>query len=168
MTKKTQLPAKLGRPSKYTPELADRLCEEIAKGHSVHQLAGQGEFPSELTIYAWLDHHEDFLKKYRIARELQADLLADEVLLIVDGKLPVLTDEPNKDTAVRVSRDIARAKHRVWQAGRMSPRKWDDRVAHGHGDSDGNPLPRAVIVVRSTADRKPAPKAIGGKGDNGD
>jgi hypothetical protein len=130
MTKKTQLPAKLGRPSKYTPELADRLCEE-AKGHSVHQLAGQGEFPSEPTIYAWLDHHEDFLKKYRIARELQADLLADEVLLIVDGKLPVLTDEPNKDTAVRVSRDIARASTGYGRLGachRASGVTWSSRM----------------------------------------
>jgi hypothetical protein len=68
----------------------------------------------------WYDQE----RRRRYARELQADLLADELLLIVDGKLPVLTDEPNKDTAVRVSRDIARAKHRVWQAGRISPRKW--------------------------------------------
>jgi hypothetical protein len=120
------LPAKMGRPTKYTEELVERFCEEIINGCSVHEICSRPGWPSEATFYNWLQDHEDFLEKYRIARELQADLLADEVLLIVDGKLPVLTDEPNKDTAVRVSRDIARAKHRVWKVGRMSPRKWGE------------------------------------------
>jgi hypothetical protein len=56
----------------------------------------------------------------------------------------------------------------MWLAARMAPRKWGDRIAHEHGDRDGNPLPRAVIVVRSTADPGTGPKAAGGEEHEGD
>src|SRR6266404_3314419 len=116
------LPAKMGRPTKYTKELVLKFCLELAEGASVHQLCKRPEYPSEDTIYRWLNEREDFSEKYHAARVIAADRLAQEALDIVDGKLPVLDDNPNKDTAVRVSRDVARAKHRVWMAGRMAPR----------------------------------------------
>jgi hypothetical protein len=72
----------------------------------------------------------------------------DEVLPIIDGKRPVLnkldggTTLPNLDTAVRVSRDVARAKYRVWKAGRMSPRKWGERL------DDNNELGAKAVIRR--------------------
>jgi hypothetical protein len=142
------LPAKMGRPSKYTTELADRICEAIAEGSSVNQLCQRDEFPSAPTIYAWLDRREDFLNKYLMAREMQADRLADEVVAIADGELPVLNEVDgvplNLDTAVRVSRDAQRIKARIWKAGRMAPRKWGDLV---NEQANVAAPPKAVIIV---------------------
>jgi hypothetical protein len=52
------------------------------------------------------------------------------------------TTLPNLDTAVRVSRDVARAKYRVWKAGRMSPRKWGERL------DDNNELGAKAVIRR--------------------
>jgi hypothetical protein len=40
----------------------------------------------------------------------------------------VVLNDTLTDSAVRVSRDVARAKQRTWMAGRMSPRKWGELV----------------------------------------
>jgi len=82
------LPAKMGRPTKYSEELVDRFLTELVEGASLNQLCAKPEYPSRNTICRWLNEREDFRDKYRIARELQADLLADEVVPIADGERP--------------------------------------------------------------------------------
>jgi hypothetical protein len=138
----------MGRPTKYSEELTTRFCEEIVKGRS---------------IYRWFRENEDFREKYSRARELQADILADEVIPIVNGERPVLnklddgTTLPNLDTAVRVSRDMGRAKYFAWKAGRMSPRKWGEQV----DGTDMGGITTPLIIIHSSADIRPgaAPKA---------
>jgi hypothetical protein len=150
-----------GRPTKYTPELAERICAEIAEGKSIRDFAGVGDFPVQDTIYRWLDLHKEFSEQYSRAREIAADLLATEARDILEGKRPILNKLeggmtlPDLDTAVRVSRDIARAKHCTWMAGRMAPRKWGEAV-----DAQENMAPpTAVIIVESTAAPRSASKA---------
>jgi hypothetical protein len=157
-----KLPAKMGRPTKYSEELATRFCEEIVKGRSINELCASNEFPSDCTIYRWFHEHADFRDKYSRARELQADILADEVIPIVNGERPVLNklqgvEVPNLDSAVRVSRDTLRAKYFAWKAGRMSPRKWGDEV---DGTDMGGIAP-PILIIRSSDDVRSgaAPKA---------
>jgi hypothetical protein len=120
-----------------------------AEGHSVRELCQRPEYPVEDTIYRWIQQNPDFSEKYLAAREVQADRLADEVIPIVDGERPVLNDEPNKDSAVRVSRDMGRAKYRVWKAGRMSPRKWGERI---DANSNLGGIAPSIIVIRDSTD----------------
>jgi terminase small subunit-like protein len=101
------------------------------------------------TQSTWIQQNPDFSEKYLAAREVQADRLADEVIPIVDGERPVLNDEPNKDSAVRVSRDMGRAKYRVWKAGRMSPRKWGERI---DANSNLGGIAPSIIVIRDSTD----------------
>jgi hypothetical protein len=146
----------------YNEELAVRFCEEIVKGRSVNELCATDEFPSHNTIYRWFRENEDFRYKYSAARELQADLLADEVIPIVNGERPILNkidgvEIPNLDSAVRVSRDMGRAKYFAWKAGRMSPRKWGEQV---DGTDMGGITP-PILIIRSSDDVRSgaAPKA---------
>jgi hypothetical protein len=80
------------------------------------------------------------------------------VLPIIDGKRPVLnkldggTTLPNLDTAVRVSRDVARAKYRVWKAGRLSPRKWGERL---DGNNELGAITPPIVIIHSSADIRP-------------
>jgi hypothetical protein len=135
-------PAKMGRPTKYTEELVERFCEEIINGCSVHEICSRPDWPSEATIYNWLLKHEDFLEKYRIARELQADKLVDDLLPIADGERPTVIDGKPLDPSVQVRRDAERIKVRMWKAGRMSPRKWGDRILVGCPSGTASPRNR--------------------------
>ena len=106
----------MGRPSSYTTEIAERICEEIAAGGHLHVICQKQDWaPHERTVHRWLTNHEDFRQMYAHARERQQEVFAAEVVLIADT-------EP----------DPARARNRMdarkWHASKVAPRKWGDRV----------------------------------------
>jgi hypothetical protein len=105
----------MGRPSKYSEELAERICTEIANGKPVFAICQEDWCPSEFTIYKWLRDKEDFSKAYAHAREIQQERFAAEVIAIADTE---------KDPAIARNRMDARK----WYAGKVSPKKWGDRV----------------------------------------
>ena len=63
--------AKTGRPTSYSPEIADTICEEIATtDHSLVAICSRDGMPSQTMVYRWLEAHADFWEKY--ARERAA------------------------------------------------------------------------------------------------
>lgn len=124
-----------GRPSDFTPEVANEICERLGKGESLRKITGpeRDDFmPSETTVRRWLAGDEDwsaeFRRQYAHAREAQADFYAED---IVD-----ISDEAVKD-AVEIARNRLRVDARKWYASKLSPKKYGDKVAHvGGGDGD--------------------------------
>ena len=56
---------KTGRPSGYSPAIADALCEEIATtDHSFLSICSSEGMPSQSMVYRWLEAHQDFREKY--------------------------------------------------------------------------------------------------------
>jgi hypothetical protein len=118
--------AKTGRPTKYSAEIADTLCELIAEGNSASAACKHVGIPMK-TMYAWLREHDDFRNNYARARDDQADTFADQMCDIAEF------DE-----------DVQRAKLKIdarkWVASRMKPKKWGDRQQLEHTGADGAPL----------------------------
>lgn len=111
-----------GRPSVYTPELADEICRRLAEGESLNKICQTPDFPDESTIRLWaLKNHEGFYPKYAQARELQAQKWADDCITIAD-------------TAEKA--DLARLQvdTRKWIVSKMLPKVYGDKVTH-----EGNP-----------------------------
>lgn len=134
---------RLGRPSSYSDELADRLCEEIANGKSVRFICSQEGWPSESMVYRWLESNQSFREKYTRARERQADLYAAEIIEISDDGSRDYKQLP--DGAVVVDHDhIARSRLRVdsrkWIAARLAPKKYGDKVDMTHSSDPDRPL----------------------------
>ncbi len=115
-----------GRPSGYTLEIADMICEAIAHGHGLHQMCRDNDnWPSSSMVYRWLDQREEFREAYARARQRQADYLAEEIKDISDN-----STDWNK---ARLQVDT-----RKWIAARLAPRKYGDRLLHS--DADLGPL----------------------------
>jgi hypothetical protein len=82
---------------------------------------------------------------------LQADRLVNDLIPIADGERPTKDAEGQPlAPGVQVRRDSERIKVRMWQAGRMSPRKWG-------GDLDGTDMGAGaiappILIIRSSAD----------------
>lgn len=74
-----------GRPSIFSEELADEICERIADGESLRSICRDDEMPSKATVFRWLAEKQDFQDQYTRAREAQADSLVDDMLDIADG-----------------------------------------------------------------------------------
>lgn len=148
----------LGRPSDYTPEKAEEICELIATTArgldficNTHE-----ELPSSRTVARWLVAHEDFRQQYVRARERQADLIFDECLEIADdgSQDTKLVGAEGEEREVQNSEWISRSKLRVdtrmRMAGKLHPKKYGDKTLVG-SDPD-NPLPAGfqVNLVKAT------------------
>lgn len=107
--------SKIGRPSSYTKEVAEQICDLIAAGGHMHIVCAEEWAPAERTVYQWLRAHEEFAQMYAHARERQQEVFAAEVVLIADT-------EP----------DPARARNRMdarkWHASKVAPKKWGDKI----------------------------------------
>jgi hypothetical protein len=123
----------MGRPTLYSPELADEICERIATQPRGLDFICEVEpmFPSARTVAAWIANHPDFLQKYQFARERQATLLFDESLEIADdssGDLKIITRKDGSSFEVCdtefVQRSALRVKTRLHMAAVLAPRKY--------------------------------------------
>lgn len=78
-----------GRPADYTDKIGDRICEELAKGRSLNAICKADDMPDDSTVYRWIlaTHNTDlnqFRDKYALAREIQYQRMADEIVDIAD------------------------------------------------------------------------------------
>jgi hypothetical protein len=118
----------MGRPSEYTPELATRICAEVAAGRSVRSVCREEDFPGERTVFAWLSLHDDFQQQYARAKEASADCHADEIIEIADDD-----SLPADDRRVRIDA-------RKWVASKLKPRRYGDKIAAELTGKDGAPI----------------------------
>lgn len=129
--------AKMGRPTKYSNELADRICELISTSNKgLHSICKENEgFPKFSTIFKWLGEADKqyFIDNYARAREAQADFLKDEMFEIADDvsrdtiitvKGEIVTELPNTEW---ISRSKLRVDTRKWVASKLAPKKYGDK-----------------------------------------
>ena len=120
-----------GRPTTYTNELADMICEGIEGGKSmITVLAGIPDAPNYATVSRWLIAHDEFRAIYARARTDQADYNADRIAQISEGTLTGDYDP----AAARVAMDGMK-----WIAAKLKPRVYGDKVQVA-GDPDGVPI----------------------------
>ena len=138
MTKKKPAPKKrkIGRPSRYTPELAAKICARLAEGETLRSICRDETTPSKTTLLRWLadERNVDFRDRYAHAREMQADALFDEALEIADDASgDWVTDKDGKKTLdhEHVQRSRLRVDTRKWAAGKLAPKRYGDKLNLG-------------------------------------
>ena len=134
---------KLGRPSKYTPELAARICAGLCEGLSLRQVCAEDDMPSPATVYNWLldgkPEHASFLEQYSRGRTIQQEIWADETTDIADDGSNdwIEREKKNGDIETVLDREhVERSKLRVhtrqWFLSRLNPKKYGDKQAVEH------------------------------------
>jgi hypothetical protein len=76
---------KTGRPSKYTPEIAIHICNQLSEGIPLREICRQEGMPAWQTIYDWMYRDEDLSRAIARAREIGYDKMAEECLWIADN-----------------------------------------------------------------------------------
>ena len=123
-----------GRPSKYNDLIADSICEELAQGRSLIQITHESDYPHEVTVYRWLDKHEEFRKKYARARELQAEHYAAEIIRLADT--PVVAEkrtikaDGSEEVVIgdNVERTRLQIDARKWYASKLAPKVYGEKL----------------------------------------
>ena len=121
---------KTGRPTDYTPELADLICELVASTtHGLQKLCMLNDnIPDKSTINRWRHRFPEFRAQYALAKCEQADLLAEECLDIADDdsldtKINPLTGEEVCNTEF-IARSRVRIDTRKWLAAKLLPKQY--------------------------------------------
>lgn len=136
-----------GRSTDYSEELADLICERIAEGESLRTICADDGMPNKATVFRWLAKHEEFATKYAHARDVQADLLVDEMTDIADDGsndwMERKDDDGNnigwRENGEALRRSALRISTRQWIAEKLKPKKYGTKVAVG-GDKDMDPI----------------------------
>lgn len=129
-----------GRPSDFTQEIADVICEKLADGESLRKICLGEDMPSKSAVFRWLLDRPDFRDQYARAREAQADAIADEILDIADDGSNDFMGEDEKYNGDAVQRSRLRVDARKWFAGKLAPKKYGDATLVKHADADGEKL----------------------------
>jgi hypothetical protein len=135
-----QVPAKLGRRTKYSSEWAERFCELLAQGQSVRQICSQPGQPDKSQVYRWLDENGDFRDQYTRAREAQADKYFQEIIEIADAATP---------ETVNVAR--LRVDSRKFTVARLAPKKYGDHIRHDVKGAGGINFQPQILISCSSA-----------------
>lgn len=160
MSEKAQeTPPKVGRPSSYTQETADRICSELAEGKSLRTVCKADDMPSCQTVYSWLRTRPEFLDQYARAKEDAAEAFAEEMLDIADeasNDWMSVNDPDNpgyRFNGEHVNRSRLRVDTRKWIAAKLKPKKFGEKVQTELTGADGGPIQTADISETELARR---------------
>ncbi len=136
-----------GRPSEYTQDLADRLCEQLAEGVSMHRACEPDDMPSKRSVFRWLRTDEEFRHQYENAKAEAADFLAEEMIEIADDGTNDWMEKENKDGSTyevvnseHIQRSRLRIDARKWIASKLKPKKYGDKTSTEITGADGEAL----------------------------
>lgn len=152
----------MGRPSEFTPDIANEICERLADGESLRSICLDENMPAKSTVMGWLarDEHPGFVDHYTRARELQADSLFDECQDIADDATNDWMERKGEEeeqpigwqlNGEHVQRSRLRIDTRKWMAGKLRPKKYGDATMLKHADADGNNLDMAAMIAERRA-----------------
>jgi len=99
-----------GRPTNYTEDLGDLICEGIASGLSLVKICKADDMPEVRSVYRWRRLHDEFSQNYARSREDAADVFVQEIMEIADAaevedvQVAKLRVDTRKWTAARFNR----------------------------------------------------------------
>ena len=104
-----------GRPSLYSPELVDAICEELAGGTPLAQICRREGMPDPSTVWDWEKAHPGVSQRIARAREVGFDSIAIDGLEIIDAPAVMVETQYGEkvdagDVALRKARFDARMK----------------------------------------------------------
>lgn len=109
-----------GRPTDYTPEKADYICEVIASSaKAITELCEIDDaFPHESNFYKWLLKYPEFREKYLEAKEIQGIAYSERVMR-------------DAYTCPPISEEIQLATHQFrvtqWHVSKLAPKQFGEK-----------------------------------------
>jgi len=141
---KTKVKAKL-KPARA--QMAAIVIERITSGLSLRK-ATEGNQPISMGAFlGWVNEDPILAEQYARARDVRADIIFDEILEIADDSSndTITTDEGYPmENREWVNRSKLRVDARRWALGKMSPKKFGDKVDVTSGDM---PLKANIIYL---------------------
>lgn len=158
-----------GRPTSYTPEVAEQICRRIADGESLRMICMGPLMPARHTVRNWVVAHPAFFSQYARARQEQAHALWDEAI----------DNIRTADDSIKVARARVFLEATAKLAGKLAPKVYGEvleeqplQPPQGDGSSLTGPsdivlarqlmyLVHRVMARQATNGAEPAPSLLG-------
>jgi hypothetical protein len=141
----------MARPSIYSPELAERVLDQLADGKSLRAICELVDMPSRPTVYKWVDANLDgFADRYARARDIGLDVVADEVLEIADAPVGS-TDNGGTDSGAVADKRV-RFDARRWYLSKLAPKRYGDKLSTEISGPDGGPVKAQIVIATGVPD----------------
>ena len=140
----TQVPAeaakKRGRPSKWTQEIEDEICDRLSRGEPLRAICRTEGFPEWTTVYNWIEGREAFSERVARAREHGVEAIAQDTLAMIDAPPQLVVDNNgvSRIDPAYVQWTKLRTEQRMKLLACWSPNRYGNRVQVA-GDKN-NPL----------------------------
>jgi hypothetical protein len=141
--------AKLGRPTTYSKELADKICERLAMGESMRTVCADDDMPAMSSVFKWLREYQEFTEQYARAKQESADAMAEEILDISDNGSNDWMERNYGEESVWVTngealqRSRLRVDTRKWLMAKMKPKKYGEKL---DVTSDGKAIKGNTVI----------------------
>ena len=147
LVKQEKTPKKIGRPSKYTPELAAEICERLSNGEPLRQICRDEHMPAWQKIYEWMakdaalgESGTDLSGAIARAREVGQDAIAEQIWLdMKQDPERILSEGGGRIDPGYVQWQRAKADIGLKLLAKWNPKRYGDRVALT-GAADGAPI----------------------------
>lgn len=145
-----------GRPSTFTKKKGDKICELMAKGLSLNEIAEIEGMPTPPAVRAWRARHPEFNSQYARAVEDRLEFLADQMNEIADdGRNDWMERKNAKGESLGIvfnQESFQRSRLRLdtikWQLSKLIPKKYGDKLdLNVGGQKDAPPLQSIVTVT---------------------
>jgi len=150
---------KIGRPTAYTKEIGNEICERLASGESLNAICRSEHIPHKVTVMRWLlseqEIYDGFRNQYAQAREIQYQFMADDILDIADDGRNDWMEREDPDNpgfnfnGEAVARSRLRVDTRKWFMSKVLP-KFADKQEPQKTDAD-----KLAEVVATLIDKLP-------------
>jgi len=123
--------SKMGRPSEYSEELFNIICDRMSAGGTLRQICRDPELPSRETVLRWVRNDDGRRKLYEMARQAQADWYADEIVEVSrnrDGDTFTDADGKKSSNHAAVQRDKLICDNLKFLMAKLHPRQYGDKT----------------------------------------
>lgn len=160
---------KRGRPSKFTQELAARICERLSAGETLRAVCRDEEMPTHSAVLGWAAKDDGFSDQYARAREAGYLQMAEELLEIADDGTNDYVERVRENgtkhvvfDGEHVQRSRLRLDTRKWLLSKALPKIYGDKLeieaTHRHDASNLTDDELADIIASRRRERVVATK----------
>jgi len=139
--------AQVGRPTDYSPELIDKICDRLTQGESLKTICKDADMPNTSSIFLWLAKYSEFSDKYARAKSAQMDTMAEEIVEISDDRSNDISVDDKGNEKVDwecVQRSKLKVDTRKWLMSKLAPKKYGELKTLQHQGPDGGPIKSEV------------------------
>lgn len=147
---------KVGRPTIYSEELCKKICEVVSSSsYGIRKICDKNpDFPKPETIRVWRLYNETFSAQYAKAKQIQADILAEDCLDISDDDSNDIKfgDNGPSFNSEFAARSRIRIDTRKWIASKMLPKIYGSSKELEEEKEKNEGLREELRKLRSTLD----------------